>query len=81
MPLSASEAEATALGAAAAAGAALKEHEKTCLECSRARKARKPDQCCDTGYAMVRTVHKANQLIATVRKDRAEARKLQRGLW
>jgi hypothetical protein len=76
MSLRASDVEATALGAAAAAGAALKSHEKTCLRCSRARKAGNPETCCDEGYEMVRTVHKANTLLRKLRADKAERKRL-----
>lgn len=81
MALRASDIEATAIGAAAAAAAALKQHEQNCYTCSRARKAHKPDQCCDEGYEMVRVIHKSNQVIASVREDKKRNKALQRGLF
>jgi hypothetical protein len=81
MPLRASDAEATALGAAAAAAAALHTHEQSCYTCSSAHRRHQQDQCCDEGYEMVRTIHKANTLIAKIRADKKERRRLQPGLF
>jgi hypothetical protein len=81
MSLRASDVEATALGAAAAAGAALKSHEKGCYQCSHARSLGKPETCCEEGYGMVVTVHKANQLLRKLRADKAERRKLAQKLF
>lgn len=81
MSLRASDAEATALGMAAAAGAAFATHVKGCLTCSRARQAGKLDQSCDTGYDMIRTVHDAERVLRQLRADKKARRALQRGLF
>lgn len=81
MTIRASDAEATALGIAAAGGAAFAQHVKSCLECSRARQAGKPDQSCATGYDMIRAVHDAERILRQLRADKAARKALQRGLF
>lgn len=81
MTLRASDAEATALGAAAAAGAAFKAHEKACSTCHRARLAHRPESSCDEGYEMIRTGHKAETLLRKIRADKKARKALQRGLF
>lgn len=81
MSLRASDAEATAMGMAAAAGAAFATHLKGCLTCSKARQAGKLDQSCDTGYDMIRTVHDSERILRKIRAERAERKRLQRGLF
>lgn len=81
MPLRASDAEATALGAAAAGAAAYQAHRKICHTCNRAKLAGRPELSCDEGYEMLRTVHKANALIKQIREDKKARKALQRGLF
>lgn len=81
MTLRASDAEATALGAAAAAGAAFKQHEKSCNTCHQARLAHRAESSCDEGYEMLRTGARAESLIRQIRADKKQRKALQRGLF